>query len=412
MVGGLYAPTGFRPSSAHLHVTKFAASPTTPESLAAKSLPPHPKMNSPTITRCLGILRCPITDQPLSELSAGELAACNPRLARQDLLHRDGTPARLPLASALGTPGRAEIYRVEDSIVWLLPDLALVEAEAIKPAAIAEEKKIVQAFYDDYGWSTTGDGAFNDTQQFTDMRPLAQDYQRYCNARIGRELPGGQYLLDVASGAIPHPEYLHFSRHYEVRICVDFSIRALREARRKLGDAGLYLLGDITCLPLASGTIDSTISLHTVYHVPQAEQATAINELVRVTKPGGRVVVVYVWAASLLMTTAFGLRGILGRLRRWLQAKTPPPSPASPDASKPPLYFAPHDHAWFKQNVAARHAARLKVWSAVSMIFQARFFSERGLGPLTVAVVKLFEDRLPWLAGRYGQYPMFVIDKR
>ena len=172
-------------------------------------------------------------------------------------------------------------------------------------------------------------------RQFTETRSLGRDYQRYCNARIGRELAGGRYLLDVASGAIPHAEYLEFSQRYEVRVCVDFSIRALREAQAKLGDTGLYLLGDITRLPLATGAVDSVISLHTVYHVPQAEQTGAINELVRVTKPGGRIIVVYVWASSIVMTMSFGLRRLLGRIKHAMRPKIIPGAPSSPAEAAP-----------------------------------------------------------------------------
>lgn len=271
---------------------------------------------------------------------------------------------------------------------------------------------MVQSFYDEYGWVKAGDGLFNDTAQFTGTRSFARDYQRYCNERIGRELRGGKYLLDVVSGAIPHAEYLNFSRHYQVRICVDFSVRALREARAKLGEAGLYLLGDITNLPLASGVIDDVISLHTIYHVPRTEQTAAMDEVVRVTKPGGRAVVVYVWANSAAMNFAFGLRRELGRIRHALRTKGGSVTSGKPaDSTVPPLYFSPQNHDWFARDIAARHPARLKVWSAESMMFQTRFFGDRGFGRLTLTIVKWLENRFPRLAGRYGQYPMFVIEK-
>jgi SAM-dependent methyltransferase/uncharacterized protein YbaR (Trm112 family) len=365
-----------------------------------------------TIARCIEILRCPITGQALSVIAPDEMAESNRRLEARTLLHRDGTNAQAPLTFALGTPGREQIYRVEDSIVWLLPDLALVAAGTFQAGAMAAEKKVVQSFYDDFGWARSQDGLFNDTAEFTDTRSSAQDYQRYCNERIGRELPGGRYLLDVASGAIPHPEYLEFSRHYDVRVCVDFSIRALREAKAKLGDAGLYLLGDITRLPLASDAIDSVISLHTVYHVPQNEQVTAINELVRVTKPGGRVVVVYVWSSSVAMTMAFGLRGRLGHIRHAFHPKgSPEASAPKSEVTKPPLYFSPNGYDWFAVNIAGQHAVKLKVWSAVSALFQTHFFTDSAWGRLTMTLVKCLENWFPRLAGRYGQYPMFVIDK-
>jgi SAM-dependent methyltransferase len=256
------------------------------------------------------------------------------------------------------------------------------------------------------------DGLFNDTAQFTDTSTFTRDYQRYCNARIGRELPGGQYLLDVASGAIPHAEYLEFSRGYKIRICVDFSIRALREARAKLGEDGLYLLSDITRLPLASDIVDTVISLHTIYHVPKTEQTNAVDELVRVTKSGGRIIIVYTWATSIAMDFAFGLRRWLGRIRHALRPREESSAAATSAMSTvPPLYFSPQDYAWYAREVASRHRARLKVWSAVSMTFQTRFFSPHRSGRMLLAVVKGMEDYFPWLCGRFGQYPMFVISK-
>ncbi|HUJ44914.1 MAG TPA: class I SAM-dependent methyltransferase [Opitutaceae bacterium] len=219
-------------------------------------------------------------------------------------------------------------------------------------------------------------------------------------------------MLDAACGAIPHREYLAFSDNYETRICVDFSIRALSEARAKLGNRGLYLLGDITRLPLADSSVDAVISLHTIYHVPQPEQTTAVDELVRVTRSGGRVVIVYVWAYSLAMDAIFKLRGWLGFVRRL--GRPPPVAGAAGGAAAkgvPSLYFRPQDHDWFAHDVAARHSARLKVWSAVSKAFQTRFVSDGLIGRLTIAAVKLFENVLPGVAGRIGQYPMFIIDK-
>lgn len=348
----------------------------------------------------------------LSILSPAEIAECNQRRANHTLVHRDGTPAPTAVIFALGTPSREQIYRVEDSIAWLLPDLALVDTAAARTALLTAERKVVQSFYDEYGWAKSEKGQFNDTAQFTDTSMIARDYQRCCNARIGRELPGGEYLLDVASGAIPHTEYLEFSHGYKIRICVDFSIRALREARAKLGEAGIYLLGDITRLPLASDVVDTVISLHTIYHVPKAEQTNAIDELVRVTKPAGRILIVYTWATSVAMDTAFELRSWLGRIRRALSRRGQSAAGATSTTSTvPPLYFSPQDHAWYAREIASRHRTRLKVWSAVSMTFQTRFFSADLSGRMFLAAVKAMEDCFPGLCGRFGQYPMFVISK-
>ena len=63
------------------------------------------------------------------------------------------------------------------------------------------------------------------------------------------------------------------------------------------------------------------------------------------------------------------------------------------------------------RDVAARHGARLRVWSAVSSTFQNRFVSAGVAGKGIITLVKIFEHWLPAVAGRVGQYPMFVIDK-
>ena len=53
--------------------------------------------------------------------------------------------------------------------------------------------------------------------------------------------------------------------------------------------AGL-LAADATRLPLRDGAADLTLALHMLYHVPDPSQA--VRELHRVTRPGGRVVIV------------------------------------------------------------------------------------------------------------------------
>jgi len=192
---------------------------------------------------------------------------------------------------------------------------------------------------------------------------------------------------------------------------VDFSLRALAEAKKKLGDKGVYLLGDITRLPIASGVIDTVISLHTIYHVPKVEQAGAVSELVRVTRPGGKVVVVYTWDRAPAMEAAFQVRGWLGWLRRGGR-----PSPVASQtrvsrAESPALYFHPQGPAWYRKEIQARHGGELRVWSFASTVFQNRFFHGR-FGGLIVRMVVFLEELAPRWAGRMGQYPMFIIDKK
>jgi len=78
----------------------------------------------------------------------------------------------------------------------------------------------------------------------------------------------------------------------------DLSIGMLSAARQlvgavtELGPAG-WALGlanaDVTALPFPGGSVDLTLAMHMLYHVP--DWPVAVRELHRVTKPGGRVVI-------------------------------------------------------------------------------------------------------------------------
>ncbi len=61
--------------------------------------------------------------------------------------------------------------------------------------------------------------------------------------------PKGDILLDAGSGPVQWPEYLTYSENYHYRLCADISITALKEARTRLGDKGLFVVADIANLP-------------------------------------------------------------------------------------------------------------------------------------------------------------------
>src|SRR5918998_2500562 len=119
------------------------------------------------------------------------------------------------------------------------------------PDRLRSEKAAVQEFYDETGWQTDQEGTYADTALFGEPRPHVDRYMARCRARVLDQLPsGGRYLLDVASGPVHFPEYQAYSERFDHRICVDLSEIALQDARRNVGDDGVYVLGDVTNLPI------------------------------------------------------------------------------------------------------------------------------------------------------------------
>ncbi len=75
--------------------------------------------------KLLEILRCPVTKQNVSLLSADRLAELNGRIERGEVTHLDGSPVTTTLAAALVTENGNTIYKIEDDIPIMLEDLGI-----------------------------------------------------------------------------------------------------------------------------------------------------------------------------------------------------------------------------------------------------------------------------------------------
>jgi ubiquinone/menaquinone biosynthesis C-methylase UbiE len=261
-------------------------------------------------------------------------------------------------------------------------------------------------YYDEIGWIPNKDGIIEDVVRFDDLRPVSRGYIHRCHLRVGKHIPGrGKYLLDVASGPVLYPEYVAYSEDYDNRICVDISIAALRAAKGKLGDKGIYILGDITNLPLKNASVDAFVSLHTIYHVPEEKQAAAFKELERVLKNGSTGVMVYSWGDHCLtmgfLTTVYSaLRRLLkivlpAFLVDWLRggvSRAQTQANTAATNKEPQLYNHPHDYNWFQREIASRADWDVRVWRSVSVQFLRQYVHAKLLGARKTAALHPVSD--------------------
>ena len=349
-----------------------------------------------------------MTGRSLVRLEKDQRDSLNKSIHAGVIDHLDGTPVGHPLGEGLVTDDGRLVYRSDDGILALLPELAIPLAGevALEQPSAHEAKRVVRTFYEEFGWKKEGD-LYLDTLTFVDTRPLSLEHLARCHRRIGRELPAsGRFVLDAASGPVQFPEYRRLSDPFDFRVCIDFSVRALREAQSNLGDRGLYLLGDVTRLPLRDGSMDAALSLHTIYHVPAEQQAAAFLELHRVLRAGGTAVVVYEWGRRRRV------RGAAGKVRRVLAAASSDRvQDGKPDASGPPsLYAHKHTHRWF-EGKEWPFSYEIRVWRSVRSSFLRRFVHER-ISAGRLDLLYYLEERAPEFAGRFGSFPMIVIQKR
>ena len=232
--------------------------------------------------------------------------------------------------------------------------------------------KSVKEYYDQIGW-TKSKGKYVDSLSFTTDKGI--HYQRACNDRLREMIGSPELLLDVACGASP------FNSKAKKQLCIDFSITAVQEAKKNKPD-GLFVLGDITSLPLKDNSVTDTVSMHTIYHVDKDKQEAAIEEIKRVTKNKCFVVYNAGKHAKLVNILTLPLQ-----LWNWSEKRINP-------NSKRRIYFYAHNYKWLEQ------FGEIKTY---------RFLNENGIRLYSklLWLVSKIEMKLP----KYSYHPLLVIDK-
>lgn len=270
----------------------------------------------------------------------------------------------------------------------------------------AEER--VSRFYSTVGWETDG-GITEDARRWEDSREHTSEYVSKCRLRVLRHIPAdGVNMLDMASGPIQYKEYLEYSKNFRKRYCVDLSSSALEQARKRIGDHGVFLHGSFFDIPLGENFFDCAVSLHTIYHVDKDKQEEAVRKLIRVTKPGKPVVIVYsnpnTIVSHLRSSLAFRL---LGRARRALKR----PRQEARKEEEFSVYFHSHPVEWWDRfsDVAA---VNIFPWRSFDSDTQKGLIPDNRIGKTLMAVLFRLEDRFPELFVKHFQYPLIVLTKR
>ena len=287
-------------------------------------------------------------------------------------------------------------------------------------------KKNVREFYDRVGWQMVS-GEVYQNAEYEDLRPVSRDYIHKCHLRLNRHLaPKGEFLLDAGSGPVQYPEYLTYSEGYTARVCMDISIVAMQEARKRLGEKGRYVVADIAHLPFKSDAFDGIVSLHTIHHVPMEDKIPAYEELYRALKPGQKKTIVNGWTNAPLMGRLTPFMKKMARFHNWwlrrvkkqeLEPLAEQPvmqTPAENEEKKngPAGTFVKKLTAeWLTQALTGKMPFDILVWRSVNVAFlRAVIYPEWG-GKFWLKVIYGLEEIFPRWLGRIGQYPLVVVSK-
>ncbi len=283
----------------------------------------------------------------------------------------------------------------------------------------AEIKQQVRQFYDQIGWQMVGEGVYQNAR-YEDLRPVAQEYIHRCHLRVGRFLkPSGRFLLDAGSGPVQYPEYLSYSDGYRYRVCLDISIVALKEARNRVGERGLYVVADVSNLPFKPGAFDGIVSLHTLHHLPVEDQEKAYFDLYRTLAPGSSAVVVNGWTDSPLMRAARPLVTLMERLGTWVARRrgkeTAKPAQAAKaarlDARPTGTYIHKQDAVWLQSLLDGKISFEIRAWRSVNVRFLRAVIHAALGGRYALRLLFWLEERFPQWFGEKGQYPLLILKR-
>lgn len=270
-----------------------------------------------------------------------------------------------------------------------------------------ETKQKVREFYDEIGWQQEDDGHYQNAR-YEDLRPVSREYVHKTRLRtLNGLLPTGRFMLDAGSGPVQYEEYLTYSSGYEKRICLDISIQALIEARNRIGEHGLFVVGDLANLPFKKESFDGAVSMHAIHHLALTEHPKAYSEIHRVLATERTAAIINGWHEPLLMRMAEPLIGLMRKLsgrsakkkKEWLNEE----DPAGTFVQK----MTPE---WLKKEIGSKMTIEIKPWRSMSTRILRWFVRPFG-GKLFLKFVFWLEGVFPKFFAENGQYPLIVIKK-
>lgn len=274
-----------------------------------------------------------------------------------------------------------------------------------KKLSMKSAEEILAKYYNNDGWDISN-GITEDARRWEDLRNCAKAYLTKCRLRVLDFIPEiGENILDMASGPIQYPEYLTYSANFKKRYCVDLSKKALDVAKKKIGEHGEYFHGNFLKMEFPNNFFDCVISLHTIYHIDQKQQAEAINKMIEMVKPNRPIIIVY--------SNPYSLENIIFNpikyfLKLMINFKN---MILKKNQNKNKFYFKPFNLFWWSR-FKKKGKIRLKTWRSFSARTQKIFFPNNIIGKFLFEVLYFLEESFPRLSVLLATYPMVIIEKK
>lgn len=274
-----------------------------------------------------------------------------------------------------------------------------------RPAGTERTKR----FYDERGWHRE-DGELVDRKLFgvKEDGPIRIELFQAHMGRVRASLSqAGSALkvLECGCGGTPEKSFLDLCASYTG---ADFSDVGLAAARTSFADVGIphdFQVADVCNLPFGDGHFDALYSAHMIYHIEDpAAQAAALDEFMRVLRPGGVAVIVAANPRPLLfpirlvrrlLSDAPVIGGWIDRVR-----------------ARPPIPYQPMPIGWMRRRLHRHGTTTVETYAIPSTAFNQKVTEYSGVGKLLWKTIRWLDLRFPRLSAYLGNYIVVTCRKR
>lgn len=280
--------------------------------------------------------------------------------------------------------------------------------QSSEDSGVSDVETHVRDFYDNFGWRDN-DGIKGEDLSFRMFRPAYYPYHEIVEARtMGAFEPFDGEILIVGCGDMP-ANHVDIATRFDKTTCIDISQRALEISQEQLPETSEMVLGSILNSNFADNSFDSILCAHVLYHIDASSQEGAMREMIRVTKPGGRIVLIYSNPRSPLRymcSAAKRVNNFVARFRgREKQYRE------TTGQERPTLYFFAHSLGWWSR-FSDQCDLRIIPWDVIGSFEERQLISGDRLAILFYRCSAWLEQRFPRFAVKLWQYPLVVLTKK
>jgi len=211
----------------------------------------------------------------------------------------------------------------------------------------------------------------------------------------------------MAGGGDLPETHVTIANKFSETTCLDISQVAIEIARTKLGHRGEFIVGSILGIPKPDDHFDAAYCAHVIYHIDRDHQEKAIRELIRVTKAGGRIVVIYTNPDSLPTR----LQRFKNKLPLLWKLKRKQPYDTPDEEGRPPLYSFAHPLGWWAQ-FGDECNVEIRPWDVMSNSADEDLLVNDTIASVGYRISSWVENKFPERAARWWTYPIVVLTKK